>query len=231
MAIIIFQNHIGNRRYKWYYNEYCQKRMSGGFVMINLLISAIMQVILFSLVPFIWWLITSRKENFFYWLGFRKIKLDRSLGKAIVQTVLIAGGYALFMALIMKFFLNGVESATSQFAGQGLAAIPSVLIYAIIQTSLSEEILFRGFLGKRLIHKFGFTAGNIIQSLCFGLLHGVPFFMVTGNIFVLVLVTLLPCVLGFYEGYLNEKTAGGSIFPSWIVHALLNIISGITASL
>ena len=42
----------------------------------------------------------------------------------------------------------------------------------MIQTGLSEEILFRGFLGKRLIAKFGFAVGNVVQGLLFGTLHG-----------------------------------------------------------
>ena len=37
---------------------------------INELVGAIAQVLVFSLIPFIWWLITARKkESFFSWIG------------------------------------------------------------------------------------------------------------------------------------------------------------------
>ena len=33
-----------------------------------------------------------------------------------------------------------------------------------------------------------------------------------------------------YLGFVNEKKAGGSILPSWIIHALANILSGLVAA-
>ena len=61
----------------------------------------------------------------------------------------------------------------------GWSAFPSAFLFGIIQTGLSEEILFRGFLAKRLISRFGFATGNLPQGLVFGLLHGAMFFLVT----------------------------------------------------
>lgn len=126
--------------------------------------------------------------------------------------------------------MAGVSSAISQFANQGIKAIPLILVYAVIQTSLSEEILFRGFLCKRLTNQFGFEIGNVIQAGCFGLAHGIPFFAATKNVLVFVLVTLLPTFIGYYQGYINEKKASGSIVPSWMLHAIMNVISALAAS-
>ena len=40
---------------------------------VNELFSSIVQILLFTLIPFIWWLITARKkENFFSWIGLKK---------------------------------------------------------------------------------------------------------------------------------------------------------------
>lgn len=199
--------------------------------MVSLFISALIQVVAFSVVPFIWWFVTGRKENFFKWVGLKKSQWNGKVAKSCVLTVVVTAVYALIMQLIMNHFLSGVETATSQFSGMGMAAIPAALIYAMVQTSLSEEILFRGFLGKRLISRFGFKVGNSIQALCFGLVHGVPFFMLTNQAVVLVLVTLLPACIGFFMGYLNEKTAEGSILPSWMTHGLLNIVTALLASM
>ncbi len=44
-------------------------------VLVNTIISSIMQIFLFSLVTLIWWLATARKkELFFSWVGLKKDK-------------------------------------------------------------------------------------------------------------------------------------------------------------
>ena len=62
------------------------------------------------------------------------------------------------------YMLKDVQLATSKFSGLGVKAIPAVIVYAVFNTSMPEEILFRGFLLKRLSNKFGFTVSNIIQK-------------------------------------------------------------------
>jgi len=61
-----------------------------------------------------------------------------------------------------------------------------------------------------------------VQALCFGLLHGLPFGLVTGSVPVMVILTLLPGAFGWYQGWLNEKRCGGSILPSWLLHGIMN---------
>lgn len=109
-------------------------------------------------------------------------------------------------------------------------ALPSILVFAIIQTGLSEEIFFRGFLGKRFINRFGFNVGNTIQAFLFGFIHGIPFGVITGNGVVMVLMSLLPASIGWIQGWMNEKYASGSIIPSWTTHAVMNILSALTAA-
>ena len=108
----------------------------------------------------------------------------------------------------------------------GLKAIPSILIYAILSTALPEEIFFRGFLLKRVSNRFGFAAGNIVQALVFGLLHGVMFFSSVGVIKAIV-ITLFTGLVGWLMGYVNERIADGSILPSLIIHSLANILTGL----
>ncbi len=122
-----------------------------------------------------------------------------------------------------------METATSDFSGLGAAAIPAILIYAILNTALSEEILFRGFLLKRISNKIGFTVGNIIQATLFGLLHGVMFYSAVGIVKALIVIVFTGGI-GWCMGYTNEKTAGGSILPSWCIHALANVFSGICSA-
>ena len=197
----------------------------------GILINSIIQVIVFSVVPFSWWLIAARKKHsFFKWIGLKKPVIKGSLIKFSLIVLAASGAYIGLMALVMKLLLEDTHTATTQFEGQGWTALPYILIYAVIQTSLSEEILFRGFIGKLLINHFGFAVGNTGQALIFGLLHGLPFGFITGNIAVTILLTLIPGSIGWIQGWLNEKYASGSIIPSWIMHAVMNILSALSSA-
>lgn len=197
--------------------------------MLDLIISSAVQLIIMSLIPFIWWLVTARKkESFFKWLGFHGFK-EKPL-KILLYCALLGLGATAVMYFIMPIVMGDTPTATTQFGGRGFAALPEILIYAVIQTSLSEEIFFRGFLGKRLISKLGFTAGNTIQAFLFGLMHGVLFFVAVGWWQALVLI-IVTGAIGWAQGYINEKRADGSIFPSWLCHAVMNIASALAAAL
>ena len=211
---------------------HCLINKNNGVTIMNIimqtLINSILQILLFSLVPFIWWLITARKKSgFFEWIGLKKIGNIREN-----KTVLwITGVIAAFLALsvFMLTAVAGVETATSGFAGLGAAAIPAVVIYAALNTALPEEIVFRGFLLKRISGKFGFAAGNLVQSILFGLMHGIMIFSAAGFVKAL-LITLFTGAIGWGMGLVNEKKADGSIVPSWIIHMAANIFSGLCSA-
>ncbi len=194
---------------------------------ISKLISSVVQIVLFSLVPLIWWFITARKEcSFFKWIGLKKPEDEKH--KTLLWIIGVSAAF-LVLSVAILYFLKGVETATSDFSGLGAAAIPAILIYAILNTALPEEILFRGFLLKRISNKFGFAAGNTIQAVLFGLLHGVMFFSAVG-VFKALIVIVFTGGIGWCMGYTNEKTAGGSILPSWCIHAIANIFSGVCSA-
>ena len=197
--------------------------------MINLffeeLAGAVFQLLLFSLIPFIWWLIFARKkESYFKWIGIKKMVHEKRIGNTLLITVLAVAGYTVLTTLCIKMVSDGITTAGSQFAGKGMIAIPAALIYGYIRTGLSEEIVFRGFLLKRMMSKFGFEAGNLLQAILFGLMHGLPFGLATHNITVTVLLTILPGAFGWFQGWLNEKRCGGSIVSSWLLHGTMNFI-------
>ena len=196
-------------------------------MLVNKIISSVMQIILFSLIPLIWWLITARKkESFFKWIGLKKIEKENKKS-SVVNMLPIAISY-LIVSFITIYLIKDIETATSEFAGMGISALLPALIYAIFNTSLPEEILFRGFLLKRIVSKFGYMIANIIQSTIFGLLHGFMFFNVLGIVKTIVII-LFTEIIAFAMGYINEKKANGSILPSWFIHALSNIFASIIA--
>ena len=194
-------------------------------LLISKAVSSVIQIILFSLIPFIWWLITARKKmNFFRWIGLKKPAGTRFL----LWTAGISAAFIL-VSFFMLTSLKGVEMATSDFAGLGIGALPAILVYALFNTALPEEILFRGFILKRIANKFGFAAGNTVQALIFGIVHGIMFFTVTGPVKALLII-LFTGIIGWFMGFINEKKAEGSIIPGWIIHSIANIFSGLCSA-
>lgn len=190
--------------------------------MVSMFFNVISQVLMFSLIPFIWWLVTARrKENFFSWIGLKGVR----------GSWLTVGGCILFFFVLcvvsqvwwIPHLLPANATVQSSYAGMGWSAFPSAFLFGMIQTGLSEEILFRGFLGKRLIAKFGFAVGNVVQGLLFGALHGVMFFFVTTPFKALV-ITLITGFSGWLLGWLTEKGSGGSIVPGWMAHGVGNLV-------
>lgn len=190
---------------------------------INKIVSSIFQIVLFAIIPFIWWLVTARKQQkFAEWIGLKKIEG----GKKTLTAIIIVSIAFLFSGVITLYAIKGIETAASEFAGLGVIGIPSIVIYATFNTAFPEELLFRGFLLKRLANKFGFNIANIIQALLFGLLHGVMFFSLVGVVKAILIVALTGGI-AWFMGYINEKNSNGSIIPSWIIHAISNLFSGI----
>ena len=192
---------------------------------INQLLNAVIQIVLFAIIPFFWWLFTARKkEGFFSWIGLKRPRCENKKQLALWMLILFA--VCLVVGEIAVYLRGEVAAAESAFAGMGLAALPSLLAYAFLQTAFSEEVLFRGFLLKRLAAKFGFVAATIVQALIFGAIH---LAMVWGQVGLLAgaVIVIYPMIPAVAFAWLNEKKADGSILPSWIVHSALNTVSAL----
>ena len=102
---------------------------------LNQLLNAIFQVVLFSVIPLVWWFVTARKkENFFKWLGIKKTASEdvKNLILSIAAIIVVC-----FLVGELAVWMRGdVAAAESAYKGMGLAALPSVLVYAYIQTGL-----------------------------------------------------------------------------------------------
>lgn len=193
---------------------------------INKIISSLLQIIIFSIIPFLFWYFSARKqESFREWIGLKKIKG----GKKTALAIIIVTTFYLLISLILLNSLKNIENAATEFQGLKFAALPAIFIYAVFNTSFPEEVLFRGFILKRLASKLGFTKANFIQGILFGLLHGVMFFPLVGNL-KSILIIIMTGFIALAMGYINEKLSGGSIIPSWIIHAISNLIAGLYAA-
>ena len=191
-------------------------------------INAIIQVILFSLIPFIWWFFTAKKElSFLRWLGIKKPVIENKVNYFAWFLVIIVLMFVPINTIIF-FYIDSSLLASNRFAGLGFSALVPALFYAIVQTGLSEELFFRGFLMKRFMHKFGFQIGNIMQSLLFGTIHGLMLFSFIpfGGV---VLVVMATALAGYLMGWINEQKSNGSIITSWGIHGITNLIASFVA--
>lgn len=189
---------------------------------INELISAVIQVLLFTLIPFIVWLITARKkESFFSWIGLKKITTDK---KTWIKYTLIAYLICELVGRIVNYTIMKADWNQSAAAGMGIKGLPYGLLYAYIHTALSEEILYRGFIQKILQRKLDFKVATLIQAFIFGLSHII---LAYGQVTLIqgIGLILYPMVPGILIAYTNEKKANGSILPGWLIHGTLNFVT------
>lgn len=186
---------------------------------------AVSQMIVLSVIPFLWWsirrfVLSKDTSSFFKWIGLKKPVIFYK--KKFITYTVIALLVAISMSIILDPLLqNEVQLANEQFRSKGIEALIPAIIFSFFATGLPEEIFFRGFLGNRLSKKFGFLFGNTIQAILFGLLHGVVLISSLG-VNVSLLVIIFTGTLGWLMGYVNEQ-ADGSIIPSWCIHGVSNL--------
>lgn len=192
-------------------------------LLLSSVISSVVQLGLFLVIPFAWWAFTARHSvGFASWIGLRWPTWDGRRALLGVAMVIGAASTALLQSL------SG-DVPAARFAGRGLGGLVPVLLFAIVQTSLAEEIFFRGFLGKRVIARWGFAPGNAAQAIAFGILH-VAMFVSFADPIRLLAIGILTGASGWIVGWLNEEGAGGSILPGWALHASANLLVGTAAA-
>jgi len=195
----------------------------------NELISTAIQLLAFTLIPVLVYIIKTKSINGFWnYIGLKKSNRKANFLAFLATLVLCIP--VLFLPLFNQEFLevmanpNSVSGKLRQM-GFGVETILIILINAIIKTSLAEELLFRGFITKRLIAITNFQIGNIIQALIFGAIHTVLFYYITKNVYILTSIFVFTAMGAYFMAFLNEKLANGSIIPGWIAHGSTNVIS------
>lgn len=189
-------------------------------ILLNQITSAVLQLLIFSGVPFVWYILTQKRvKGFFKWLGISTAAAPPLNAMFCILAGFLAALFLPYMWLYRSGNLNYQGFTVDAFRQTGWSIETSavILIWAIVQTSLSEEILFRGFLCKRLCHKFGEKTGNAVQALIFGMVH----------ITALCVIVLLTGGIGYALGWLSLQKAQGSILYGWAIHAAVNILSPI----
>ena len=133
----------------------------------------------------------------------------------------------LFFSPIIRAVVTAPNTVIGRLRSLGFSGATVVLLglKALVQTSLSEEILFRGFVAKRLINWLGFTWGNLLQALLFGSVHLLLFIGQEFSFPLAIGIVLFTGLGGWTSGFLNERVGNGSILPSWWMHGATNAIT------
>lgn len=202
-------------------------------LIVSSIVTAIVNLIVFSFIPLIWWFITHRKEtHFFKWLGFYIPKLKSKWWVLAIFAVLYYFFYNFdFTQLVDNETLEYIQSSSAisanVFTSIGASAIIPAFIQNFIANGVSEEILYRGFLCKRLCSKFGTMQGIIIQAVLFGLMHNILYIVAGLNVGICyhTLTFVFTGMGALLLGVLNEKIYNGSIIPSIILHGAGNFIA------
>lgn len=202
-------------------------------MILSSILTMFVNLILFSIIPFLWWLIKHRKEeNFFNWIGFIKPKFQSKWWILLIFAFIYYFFYTFdFTALINPNTMKALEESNSvsshTYTGLGFAAVIPALITNFISNGVAEEILFRGFFCKRLCNKFGTIPGIITQAVFFALMHNILYIIagVPVDIFYHILMFIFTGAGALLLGFLNEKIYNGSIIPSIILHGLGNFLT------
>jgi membrane protease YdiL (CAAX protease family) len=198
-------------------------------LIINTIISAVLQILVFTAIPFFFYLIAHRRvKGFFDYIGLLKPERPTMLYATLLSAAFVLPTLLLlFFSPDIRAVVAGSNTVVGSLRSYGFSGTTIVLVglKALVQTSFSEEILFRGFVAKRLINWLGFRWGNLLQALLFGAVHLLLF---TGQEFSFVLAVgfvLLTGLGGWISAFLNERVGNGSILPGWWMHGVANVIA------
>lgn len=188
----------------------------------TLLVGIPAQVAVFTLVPLAWWLNSSRPEgSFLRWLGFRGV---REAGDPLVL-----GAAVIAMLGFLGSALLG--RAAAPIEGSGYFAWLAIALVAIVQTALSEEISFRGFMLGWLSGKRGGPAtANLVQAVASGLVRLLALWLFVEHG---LAPSLAAFALGFAPalmvGWVRQRT--GSLLLPWAAHGAGNLLAAAVAVL
>ncbi len=184
--------------------------------------STLMQLIVFCLIPFIYWLIKGRKQcSFCKYIGMyapQKTAPARILAVFVIIYIVIYG-------LVHFTAISEItQPSADSFKGLGWMAVIPAFLVSFIQQAMAEEVLFRGFIMKRLSSRTGLLIGNIIQAAIFGSLHVLFSISDSKDLIAYVIIFISTAVGGWLLGYLDEKLYNGSIIPGILLHGFGNFV-------
>lgn len=185
-------------------------------------VSALAQVLLLGGVPLVgYWIWQRRRYKRTFGETARRTGLQLGRPRYLVYSLLFAaaGAAALVIWAPPMEPLVRQGSMYRQFAGLGLGgqAIAMALLYGVVQTGFTEELLFRGLIAGSLSRRLPLVWANLAQALLFLLPHLGVLFVAPEMWALLSVVYAVALVFGWV------RIQSGSILGSWLMHASGNV--------
>ncbi len=148
-------------------------------------------------------------------LGLKKpsLKILLLVSVAAVLLLLLAGTIAIFEEVVFGRDPMAEELVTAVLP-RNLLQLIAIIGLSIALVGPAEELAFRGFVQRGFENSFGKTAGLLLASILFGLLHGL------NSLRSIIPVSVLSLVLG----YVWQKTDGNTTTSAWM-HGLYDAIT------
>ena len=191
-------------------------------LLVNAVLSAALNVVLFAGLPFLgyWIYHRLRHKRTFAELA-RRAGLQLGSGRHLLYSLAFAVAAVAILVIrplpLEPFTRDG--SPQQAFVGMGLGglAVPLALLYGVFKTGFAEEFLFRGLIAGSLGRRLSLRWANLLQALIFLLTH-------------LLLLRIMPEMWGMlpvvFVGALFlgwARIESGSILGSWLIHASANV--------
>jgi len=184
------------------------------FEIFTLLLQLTLVIILFVLVPFVWYKLVNRYSvsQMIDAIRLKKTNLDMSIIYGII-TAAIMIAVVMGVGVLLSLLGFDLENASNIKDIEQLFSIPATLILIVFQP-ITEEIFYRGFLLEKIEKMSSAPVAISITGVLFGLAH-----LTTANLY----PALLTGIAGVILAVLVIKTK--NLTAAIIAHILFNVIS------
>jgi membrane protease YdiL (CAAX protease family) len=198
-------------------------------VVVNAAVSALMNLLLLGGIPLALYFAYHRRRKRSAAEIARRAGLRlghaRYIGYSALFTLAIVAAFVIWAPPVEPFTREG--SPQQAFVGLGLSgpAVAMALLYGVIKTGLSEEVLFRGLIAGSLSRRLPLRWANLIQAFIFLLPHFVVLRLMPE------MWPFLPVVFAgaLFLGWVRIRS--GSILGPWLVHATLNVVTCLSVAI
>ncbi|WP_342621959.1 CPBP family intramembrane glutamic endopeptidase [Erysipelothrix sp. P66] len=203
---------------------------SDAFVGVFIEMKMVQEINMTAFTPIVMMLLTT---VILLWINLPLIKEARTLPNPLTRIHILRKVGFYFVVMVFANFivsplvailietLGGSSQPINQEALIAMKGIgfPMYFVFAVVAGPIKEELLFRGLIFRKLIHKNRFAA-YVVSSILFGLMH-LTTELVTGQ-WVMMFNLIIYAGMGAFFAYIYEKT--NSIKAAMYLHMIWNTL-------
>jgi len=184
-------------------------------------LSAVLNTVILAGLPFLFYFIHHRRKGRTFGEIARRAGLQvgdpRYIAACVPLTVVTVAALLVWPPPLEPFLRDGSPQAS--FIGLGVSgqSIAMALLYGVIKTGFSEELLFRGMIAGSLSRRMSPARANVLQALIFLLPHLLVMLVMPELWMLLPVIFLASLVVGWV------RIRSGSILGPWLIHAAANV--------